>query len=163
MLILFNDDQSVITRAETPLDRLMARARAATLDRALAGGVPPEASAALALRAQALVRPSTRDALAHCVERLVEEAHHGHRPCTASARVPARRSAVIEATDLLQVLTAALRASAPVAARGVAQVNVLLTDGAGPLYCHGCDLRPFVLEALYELAPLGAEWGDGDA
>ncbi len=156
MLILLDDVDCVTTRAATPLERLVCHVRAAKLDRDLAGGVSPDASATLALRAQILVRPSMRRALARRVEQLVVEATLGRTPCPTEARVPIRRDRILDAADALQVLIDHLLTRGPVPARGVAQVRVLLTDGAGPIYYPGDtdDLRACVLGAVEQLEPL---------
>ena len=159
MLILLDDDQRVVARSETAADRIIARVRATTLDRDLANGVPPETSSRLALRAQALVRPATRHALAECVEHLIQTARQGHSSRCVSARIPTRSADILAAADVLETLASALRTQAPVPARGVAQVRVLLTDGGGPLYSPGqLNLRQQVLNTIRELDPLGQDW-----
>lgn len=163
MLILFDHvDQCVTTRDATALERLASHVRAAKLDRDLARGVSPDASAALALRAQALVRPSTRRSLARSLEQLVEEATRGRIPRPSEARIPIRRDRIRDAADALQLLIDHLLTRAPVPARGVAQVHVLLTDGAGPVYYPGDtdDLRACVLDAVEQLEPLSNWWTD---
>ena len=112
-------------------DRLIARWGSMKLDRALAAGTPPETSAALRLRAQALLAPRTRRTLGRALERVVAE------PAPApllGARVPVRRSEVRGARDDLRLLAQRLAAPAPVDVRGVAKVRVLLSDGSGPLF-----------------------------
>lgn len=163
MLILIDDvDCCVTTRDATVLEWLASHVRAAKLDRDLARGASPDASAALALRAQALVRPSMRGALARRVGKLVEEATWGRAPRPTEARISIRRDRIVDAADALQVLIDLLVTPAPVPARGVAQVHVLLTDGAGPVYYPGDtdDLRASVLHAVEELEPLSNWWTD---
>lgn len=161
MLILLNDvDQCIDAMVATRFERFVARARGAKLDRELATGISPDSSPALALRAQALVQPSTREALAQRVEQLVEEASRGRIPRPSAARVPIRRAGVLDAADVLRVLIDHLRARGPVPARGVAQVRVLLTDGSGPLYYPGGDLRTRVMDAIGGLEPLRNWWPD---
>lgn len=163
MLILLDDvDQCVTPRGATAWQRLACHLRAGKLDRDLAGGASPDASAALALRAQALVRPSKRRALARSVQKLVEEATWGGAPHPTEARIPIRRDRIVDAADALQVLIDCLLMPGPLPARGVAQVNVLLTDGAGPTYYSGDtdDLRASVLHAAEALEPLSSWWPD---
>src|ERR1700710_2660503 len=54
--------------------RVQARLRANGLDRALAEGVPPERSAALALRARRLVDPALAATLARAIQRVLRDA-----------------------------------------------------------------------------------------
>ena len=157
MLILIDDlDQCATTKTATPLARIVSHVRAGKLDRDIAGGVSPDASATLALRAQALVRPSTRRALARTVEQILEQATTGRAPRFVGAQIPIRRDRIMDAADALQMLIDCLRAPGPLPARGVARVRVLLTDGAGPLYYPNDtdDLRATVLDAVEQLHPL---------
>lgn len=157
MLILINPlDQGVTTRTATPWECLVSHVRAYTLDHDIAAGAFPESSPLLALRAQALVRPALRHALARSVEQLLEEAARGHAPKPAGLRIPVRRDRILEAADALQMLIDRLLASVPVPARGVAGVRILLTDGAGPLYYPGDsdDLNTLVLEIVEQLGPI---------
>jgi hypothetical protein len=113
-------------------DRLAARLRPRRLDRALAGGTPPEASAALALRAQQLTEPDSRGSIARALRRIIREAQQGYRP--ALGRVMPTRARVRAAREELSRLADTLEEPGPVAAGGVAQALLLLTDGTGPLY-----------------------------
>jgi hypothetical protein len=114
-------------------DRLIARIRARRLDRALAHGTPPEASAALALRAQRLTEPEHRSSIARELRRVLREAHRSRRP-TLLARIMPSRASVWAAREELRRLADTLEDPGPVAAGGVAQAWILLTDGTGPLY-----------------------------
>ena len=127
-------------------DRLVARLRAHTLDARLAAGVPPERSAALSLRAARLIQPAVGIALGRRIDIVIDQAE-GHVP--ARARVAARRRAVFEAGAELAALSRRLAAPEPRAARGVAQVRLLLTDGTGPLYSPraGEELRAAIRRA----------------
>lgn len=110
----------------------MVRLRAGRLDRALAEGTPPEASPALALRAQRLTEPPRRRALADAFRRVVREVPEGTGPLVG--RVAPNRARVATATKELSLLADALASPGPVTAGGVAQARLLLTDGTGPLY-----------------------------
>src|ERR1700750_2996676 len=72
-------------------DRITARLRANRLDRELADGVPPERSAALALRARGLVAPALATTLARAIRRVLSDAWH---PEPMPARMPTRSDAV---------------------------------------------------------------------
>ncbi len=113
-------------------DRFAARWQSGRLDRALAGGTPPEASRALALRAQHLTEPEQRRSLAQALRRIVREAHE-RRPIVTGRVMPSRVS-VTAAREELSLLADALDEPGPVAAGGVAQAALLLIDGTGPLY-----------------------------
>lgn len=113
-------------------DRLVARWRARRLDLALADGVAPEASAPLALRAQRLTEPDRRWSTAGALRRIIREANDGRRP--RLGRVNPNLRAVKAASSELNELADTLDDPGPVAAGGVAQAWLLLTDGTGPLY-----------------------------
>jgi hypothetical protein len=137
-------------------DRLAARWRSGHLDRDLAGGIPPEASAALALRAQHLTEPEQRRSIAQALRRIVREAHE-RRP-VVPGRVTPSRAAVSAAREELSLLADALDEPGPVAAGGVAQASLLLTDGTGPLYNRwsGRSLGAGAAHAARDLRPWAA-------
>jgi hypothetical protein len=112
-------------------DRIAARLRAHTLDAALAAGVPPERSAALALRARRLVEPRTAALFARALHRVLRDAWMPHG---LPARMPTRRDAVRDVGDEIDDLARRLVAPSPPALRGIAQVGLLISDGTGPLY-----------------------------
>jgi hypothetical protein len=112
--------------------RISARVRSRQLDEELAEGTPPETAAALALRARRLTALSRRRAIAGSLRRVIRDACRGVPP--SQARISPRLSQVIAASDDLARLADALAIPGPVAARGVAQAWILLTDGTGPLY-----------------------------
>jgi hypothetical protein len=148
----------VVARRPRLVERLAARVRSRRLDRALAGGTPPEASAALALRAQQLTEPESRGSIAQAFRRIIREAQQGSRP--ALGRVMPSRARVRAAREELSRLADTLDEPGPVAAGGVAQALLLLTDGTGPLYnpdsrtslCVGAQ------RALRELRPWATDW-----
>ncbi len=115
-------------------DHLAARWRAHRLDLALADGVSPEASTALALRAQRLTEPDRRWSIAGALRRIVGEAEAGRCRRRALGRVAPNARAVQEAREALALLADTLADPGPVAAHGVAQAWLLVTDGTGPLY-----------------------------
>lgn len=134
-------------------DRLVARLRARRLDRALARGTSPESSAPLALRAQRLTEPEQRGSIARELRRIVRESQESRRP-TLSHVMPSR-SRVRDARKELIRLADRLEEPGPVAAGGVAQARILLTDGTGPLYnADSCTtLVAGAARALRELRP----------
>ena len=123
-----------LVHAERPslLARLTARWHPRQLDRALAGGVPPEANTALALRAKQLTELDRRQSIASAIRQVIREATEGAP--MAPGRIRPDRRRVTAASDELSVLANTLAEPGPVAASGVAQAWILLTDGTGPLY-----------------------------
>ena len=133
-VIVINDrTRGFVIRPVSTGERLLARLRAGSLDRRLAAGTAPEAGSLLALRADAIVRPATRNGLARQLQRILQYAANPgrHRP-TALSGSTCRN--VLNAADVLGHLVERLRSPCPVSARGMAMVKILLTDGAGPLY-----------------------------
>jgi hypothetical protein len=129
-------------------ERLSLRLQTRNLDRALADGVSPDSSQQLARRARALARADTRNQIAGSLRRL---ARGDGRPL--SSRVGAVPARAEDVRRDLERLAARLLEPGPVAPRGVALTQDLLTDGAGPLFWTesaddlGARLRT-VLEAL---------------
>jgi hypothetical protein len=124
------------------------------LDEELAAGLPPEGSRARAVRAAALVVPAYRGAIA---DRWADILAAKKR--RRSKRLAVERDRVQAAVADIRGLIEALRAHAPVPARGVAIANRLLTDGAGPLYRTGSgDLGELVRAAVRHL---DADWLHG--
>jgi len=166
MHVLLDDDLGRLTvRRVSPWHRLLARVLAASLDRQLAGGTRPEASAVLAARAMALTSAGYRRALATSLRRmLAASAAPQSRPLSLTAArsagatlhpyVPLRRDRIAGSAAELAGLAECLTARGPVPARGVALVSQLLADGAGPLYRAGsrADLGDLVERAAQALA-----------
>lgn len=69
--------------------------------------------------------------------------------------VPTLRTEVLAAAVQLDELTDALLTPGPLAARGLAQIRLLLTDGTSPLYYRGApeDLRAAATRAVEALQP----------
>jgi hypothetical protein len=137
-------------------DRVTARWRHRRLDVALAAGAPAEATAALSQRARRLSALSTRRALAAALRRIVRRAHEGASP--GNWRIAPCHSHVLAASDELSHLADSLFRAGPVAARGVAQARILLTDGTGALYNPRSpgDLQALAASAARNLRPWGA-------
>lgn len=109
--------------------RVAARLRAAGLDRALADGADPADCPRLAARAAQLTCRTARVRLADTVERFVlaAELPSWGRVSPARGGVRANRAQLLE-------LGARLRDDAPVYARGMAELRLMLRDGTGPAY-----------------------------
>jgi hypothetical protein len=127
--------------------RLRVWCTSSALTRALAEGACPVGSRELALRARQLTDRRTRALLAASIEDLVEQAHET-RPIFG-AQVRADLAKIVLAQVPLLELSERLRSRERVAARGMAQVHLLLTDPARPLYgCSGAvDLAAAIIEA----------------
>lgn len=116
----------------TLIDNFLLYLHSSRLDAELAAGRPPEMSAAHAARARRLVAPRMRDALAADWEHLLLVSRRPtHR---LSNRAPICRERIHRAEPEIRELIAALRATGPIPARGVAIAARLLTDGCGPAY-----------------------------
>jgi hypothetical protein len=98
MDVLLDDDQDRLTlRRLRPWHKMLARSRAARLDRELANGASPEASADLAARAMRLTSMEFRRGLAASLQRILvaagEPAILGSLPVTGHAVIPPGRLA----------------------------------------------------------------------
>ncbi|MFZ0088751.1 MAG: hypothetical protein WAL63_04540, partial [Solirubrobacteraceae bacterium] len=93
-------------------------------------GADPSASPLLAARAAQLVRPTTRSRLAGALERIAlsVDAPRGR------VRVLPLRTAVRPNCQAMLELAGRLRGNGLVYARGVAVLELVLTDGTGPAY-----------------------------
>ncbi len=147
------DAWPLLARTARPWDWLLVKFRAARLDRDLAVGACPDTTAALALRAQLLVRMSVRRDLARSVQRILAAAA---RPSASrQPQVPACRDRVKDAADDFRALIRCLTTPGPVPARGVAKVCVLLSDARGRYHrANREDLGALVREAADALNPL---------
>jgi hypothetical protein len=111
-------------------ERLSLRLQSRQLDRALAAGASASDSPQLARRAAALVRADTRTELAASLRRLAR----GDGRISLGKQVGAPPAQTDEARADLELLADRLLEPGPVATRGVALTQELLTDGAGPLF-----------------------------
>ena len=109
--------------------------RASELDRQLGAGTSPRTSAILALRAQRLASRRSRRRLADGLARALRSARDTTPGFSAAVRPRTRE--VLAAGTVLAALDHRLRAPEPVAARGMAMLQGLLTDAASPLYQPG--------------------------
>jgi hypothetical protein len=102
------------------------------LDRALADGADPSSTAALARRARHLTRRGTRRRLAKDLRGVIAAATRG--PTMPSSRIPPSRPEAPAARGQLEAIASEAASERPVYAQGLARLELLLTDGAGPLY-----------------------------
>jgi hypothetical protein len=143
MHVLLDDERGqLILKRLRPWHQVLARGQAARLDRELAAGTSPEASASLAARAGRLTSTEFRCDLAASLRRILVAAGEPARPVAAATsvgparalRIPLRTARISQSAPLLADLASRLLEPGPVPARGVALVVQLLADGTGPLY-----------------------------
>lgn len=161
MHVLIDDDLGRLTvRRLRPWHRWLARGLATRLDRQLADGARPEASAILAARAMFLTSAGFRRALATSLRRILATAVSPDprpRPSAAGVAHPPhvqlRRDRIARSASELAGLAGFLAGQGPVPAQGVAMVSQLLTDGGGPLYRAGSrdDLNAIIERAAQAL------------
>jgi hypothetical protein len=161
MHVLLDDDLGRLTvRRVRPWHRLLARGLATRLDRQLADGARPEASAILAARAMFLTSAGFRRALATSLRRILATAVSPDarpRPSAAGVAYPPhvqlRRDRIARSASELAGLAGFLAGQGPVPAQGVAMVSQLLADGGGPLYRAGSrdDLNAIIERAAQAL------------
>jgi hypothetical protein len=148
----------VRARSATRRERVASHVFGDRLDRELAAGARPEASATLSLRASQLACPASRRMLASTVARLIRSSQE---PLATLGPLRSRGllDRVAAARPELEELIEHLLAPAPVSARGVAIVQLLLTDGTGPLHGHGssAELGRVLRQATRALQPT-ADW-----
>jgi len=167
MLVLLDDDRGRMTlRRLRPWHRMLARSQATRLDRELAAGASPEASATLAAQAMRLTSMEFRRGLAASLRRVLVAAGGpgipgpqpltGHAPLTPARppRVPLRLARIRQSAPGLAELAGQLVQPGPVPARGVAMLSQLLADGTGPLYREASrdDLGAIVEQAARALS-----------
>ena len=118
----------------------------------LAAGAPAGLSPELALRASKLVNDRHRHQLANTLRRTIRDAH---QPTMARANIAIiDRRAVIDAEAEIEALIERLESHRPVAARGMAIVELMITDAVeSPLYDYAKPgtLRQQVLAATIAL------------
>jgi hypothetical protein len=109
--------------------RAAARLRHRLLDQQLAEGADPGGRPQRAARAVELSKRSSRQRVADEIEQLLRFPDESHR-----LRVGPHPAATHVNHDALQQLAELLRSEAPLSVRGLAQLQIALTDGTGPLY-----------------------------
>jgi hypothetical protein len=137
------------------LTRFRVRWRRLDLDAELAGGADPEQTEELALRAQQLQEPETRQRLAIGIENVFRLATIGPGPGATTALSVAAfdRNRVAANEPGLAYLAEKLRAQGPHGVRGLAMASVLYEDAASPLYAKTDvdKLKPAVRAAIAAL------------
>jgi hypothetical protein len=110
--------------------RLLARRRHVTLDRAIAAGAEPDGSPILAARSAQLAAMKTRRRVAADLERVAARAAER---CGRFRTLPSPE-AVGRNREELMALARTLREDGAAYARGIALLELVVTDGAGPAY-----------------------------
>jgi hypothetical protein len=127
--------------------RMRVRCTSGRLTRELAAGASAGESRELALRARQVTDRGTRELIAASIGDLLGQADDGRPISGAQARIDLPK---VRLTRVLLVeLTERLRSPEPVAPRGMANVLLLLTDPAWPLY--GVSDALALAEAIMEL------------
>jgi hypothetical protein len=147
-----SDPRVVHVRRSGLCARLLVRARALALDRALANGASPDSRATLSLRARSLISPGHRVDLAHRYRALLRAAGRPVHPFDPALPVPGQ---LLLVRELIEEVLEVLEGAEPIDARGVAQLELLLRDGGGPLYgatVHPAELRRSLEQILDALA-----------
>jgi hypothetical protein len=132
--------------------RLSVCLKRARLDREIARGRSCEATSALNLRGRQLVERETRTRAAGSLREIVDYADRArHGPVFSAVVIDCR--AVRAGREAILGLAERLESSALVSARGVASIQILLTEGhESPLFNPHC--RRTVVEAVWEAADL---------
>jgi hypothetical protein len=154
MPVLIDHASGPVARKVRPFERILVRVHAHRLDSDLARGISPDATAALALRAQMLVSTQVRSDLARSAQRIMAAAQG---PAGGRLPVPVCRDRVRHSLGEFADLVCGLLAAGPVPARGVAKASILLGDARGPLYHRASadDLPATLREAAQALRPRG--------
>jgi hypothetical protein len=139
--------------------QLLARLRAAALDKALIAGADPADSRQLAARVQTLTSPHSRAAAADGLERWLSAA----RGATSRRHVLPRRALARENASEVREIVRLLRGSAPLYARGIALLGSLFSDGTGPAYVGRSDVLARRLGEVREIMAGRASAGDPTA
>jgi hypothetical protein len=115
--------------------RLRARLFAARYDREIEAGVSPAAGSPLAAHWMRLTSDRERQDLAFGLCKLAREAESAG--AALNSRIPIRAAAVRHASTVIDDVLERLTGPAPVRARGMARLRILLSDGRGPVYRAG--------------------------
>ncbi len=147
------DGTYVVCRQSRTAERLRARIHRWRLDTAIAGGACPDSAPALSLRANELIGRRSRGRLSRAIQRLLRRSNRSLHPIHDP--VPICWQKVRSARPALEQLAAHLSGPDPVDARGVAMVQIILSDGSGPLFSRPCadDLEPALEAAIEALEP----------
>jgi hypothetical protein len=152
------DDGHPVVRGTSATRPIMLRMRVAarrdSLTQALSGGADPATSPELAMWAARLTRDRHRRVIARTLRRTIADAHHP--TLTRYGFVLIRRRAVIDAEHEFDALIKRLHSPEPVAPRGMALIQRIVTDGGwSPMYSPAAPgaLRHLIALATEALDP----------
>jgi hypothetical protein len=123
------------------------------LDEQLAAGVQPSAGSLLHARAQQLGSPTERAKIARAFDKTLAEAR---KPTPVhGARLPLRRREIRNCDEDIIALVRRLDDESPIDVQGAAMAELLITNGASPLYRSGDrSLRFAIRSARLALDPV---------
>jgi hypothetical protein len=156
MLVIVAHDRFVDVVKPTWLTRIGARVFRSKLDADLSLGADPDATVLHSLRAQLLIAPRRRRALARSLRRELQSSP-GHTPGRFGYQVTGAPRGVVAAVEPeLRAIIDILERPGLVTPRGMALVNLLVMQGAGPLHFgnNAALLRNRCREAIDRLRPI---------
>jgi len=117
--------------------RLRTLGRRSRLDAALAEGADPTEDPALAVRAQQLIAPSTRRAIASTIRNVLEAAEEPRQSWRGGGpRPPLQSEAVLAARDELIAVAHRLSGVGTISPQAAALAAQLVWDSASPIYAE---------------------------
>jgi hypothetical protein len=119
--------------------RFRVRLQRHKLDRQLAMGADPNTNALLRERARQILTEKNRRSIAASLRRFLDDA--SSRPRPFSSRVPIARKAICDSRWDIEEIIRRLNAPTYFCPQGLAQLSLLLTDGASPLFGPGTPPR----------------------
>jgi ATP-dependent DNA ligase len=115
------------------LERILARARARTLDERLLAGARPAESRLTMARSAELLDPRYRSEVAEALRDMLDAAEHARRNYLR-AQLTLREFDLVKARTQIRDLADALEGSAAANPRGVILADRLVRDGNSPMY-----------------------------
>lgn len=146
-----SDPRTLRLRRVGLVTRLLSHVRALSLDRALARGDDPDSHVLLSVRAHRLLSRTHRVRLARELRQLACDAR---RPIHAFEPTLRLSRQILLEQDLLVQIAGLLEGPEAVDARGVATLELLLRDGAGPLFEYGAGSLHESLECVIDACTL---------
>jgi hypothetical protein len=117
--------------------RLLARFLPGRFDQLIAESELLPLGHAMTAHAQRIISVSERQAIARTLRRSVREANGATVNGALTARIRLHGANIRAAAALIEVIALRLDSPYPIKPRGMAQLRLLLSDGAGPVYRYG--------------------------
>ena len=133
--------------------RLLANARALSLDQRLVRGADPDSSPILSLRVHRMIGRTYRVRLARELRQLARDARRPSHPFDSTLRLSRE---LLHEQDLVEQIAELLDGPEAVDARGMAKLELLLRDGSGPLFEYGAGSLRESLECVMDAITLQA-------